>query len=466
MKIVFVGGGSFRTLPIVRGIMSDPAVLAGGEIQIVDFNAARAETVAALVAKTPEVLRAGTKVAWTTTVERALPGADVVSLVVPVGSMLTHVLSEQASLAHDQVGSDQLSLSGAFRSLTGGEIVRDLTKKMERHCPKAWLLCFANPEAVYSGYANNHTRIRTLGICAGFTNHRWDLTRILTGKDEYREDYEVAVAGVNHLSFITRGTVKGKDLHRTLAKHYASGAEDMQVTGSKGHRANIRRSLWSIREAFRRTGQIVFSTEGDGLTALMPQEGLINARKQTVIRTPAQIRREIAKVRADRVVADAAYAAHLTGPLDAAFWARVEHAAPLANLRPMCGDVTIDVVHALAGGRPKKLVASKPNQGAIAGIKDRTVVEHSFTLDGNSLVPTPDLVLDDSVHGLISALATHQTLLADAIATQDPKIFAQALAAYPVNQGTESNRTLFRKLLKIHAGEIPAVFQQASEWFS
>jgi alpha-galactosidase/6-phospho-beta-glucosidase family protein len=47
MKLVFVGGGSFRTLPIVRGIMADPAVLAGGEINIVDFNAGRATRIRA-----------------------------------------------------------------------------------------------------------------------------------------------------------------------------------------------------------------------------------------------------------------------------------------------------------------------------------------------------------------------------------------------------------------------------------
>lgn len=466
MKLVFVGGGSFRTLPIVRGILADPAVLAGGEIQIVDFNAGRAECVARLIARTPEALRCGCTVGWTTAAERALPGADVVSLVVPVGSQLVNALSEQACLAHDQVGSDQLSLSGAFRSLCGGEIVRDLARKMERHCPAAWLLCFANPEAVYSGVVNNHTRITALGICAGFTNHRWDLTRILTGRDEYRDDYEVAVAGVNHLSFIARGAVKGKDLHRALARRFASDPPPVRIDGSKGHRDNVARSLWAIREAFRRYGQIIFSTEGDGLTALFPQEGLALARKHRDRRSAAQIRRDIAAGRAARAAADAAYAAHLASPLDAAFWAAAEHAAPLAHLRPSCGDVTIDVVHALAGGRPKRLAASKPNRGAVAGFKDRTVVEHSFTLDGTTLTPTPDLALDDSVHGLVSALATHQTLLADAIANQDPRIFAQALAAYPINQGSEANRTLFRKLLRVHAPDIPPVFQHAADWFA
>jgi hypothetical protein len=35
-----------------------------------------------------------------------------------------------------------------------------------------------------------------------------------------------------------------------------------------------------------------------------------------------------------------------------------------------------------------------------------------------------------------------------------------------VNQGSEANRTLFRKLLRIHAPDIPPVFQHAADWFA
>ena len=38
---------------------------------------------------------------------------------------------------------------------------------MEKCCPKAWFVDFANPVAVYSGMLNNHTQIRALGICGG-----------------------------------------------------------------------------------------------------------------------------------------------------------------------------------------------------------------------------------------------------------------------------------------------------------
>jgi 6-phospho-beta-glucosidase len=185
MNVVFVGGGSFRTLPIVRGVLQNPKVIAGGEIRLVDFNLPRVETVAKLIMRTPEFAKAGCKVTWTDKLETALPGANVVSISFPVGSHKVNALSEQACARHGLFGSDQLSVSGTFRAVTGGTIVFDIARQMEKHCPKAWLFDYANPVAVYSGLVNNHTKIRTLGIRGDFTNHRWDLGRLIFGRDEY-----------------------------------------------------------------------------------------------------------------------------------------------------------------------------------------------------------------------------------------------------------------------------------------
>ena len=89
MNVVFVGGGSFRTLPIVRGALRDPRVLGGGDIRLVDFNLPRVETVGRLIMRTPEFAKSGCRVAWTDRLAKALPGADVVS----VGKMNTTLLS-------------------------------------------------------------------------------------------------------------------------------------------------------------------------------------------------------------------------------------------------------------------------------------------------------------------------------------------------------------------------------------
>ena len=55
MNVVFVGGGSFRTLPIVRGVLLNPKVLDGGEIRLVDFNLPRVETVGRLTIHADEM---------------------------------------------------------------------------------------------------------------------------------------------------------------------------------------------------------------------------------------------------------------------------------------------------------------------------------------------------------------------------------------------------------------------------
>ena len=163
MNVVFVGGGSFRTLPIVRAVMADGKTLRQGEVRLVDFNLARAETVGRLIMRAPEFAELGCRVSWTDRLERALPGADMVSVSFPVGSPMVCTLSDQACLERGFFGADQISVSGAFRSLTGGAIILGIARKMERLCPRAWLVDFANPVAVYSGLVNNHTRIKALG---------------------------------------------------------------------------------------------------------------------------------------------------------------------------------------------------------------------------------------------------------------------------------------------------------------
>ena len=77
MNITFVGGGSYRTIPIVRAAMKEKKILDNGEIRLVDFNLERVETVAKMIKKTPEYKHIDCKVTFTDKLEEALPGAGV-----------------------------------------------------------------------------------------------------------------------------------------------------------------------------------------------------------------------------------------------------------------------------------------------------------------------------------------------------------------------------------------------------
>jgi 6-phospho-beta-glucosidase len=464
MKVTFIGGGSFRTLPILREALKTPGVLDGGEVQLLDLNVARAEVVGRMIQKTPEFRAAPFRIGWTDRAEQALAGADLVSLSMPVGSHTVCRLSEQASRAHGFHGSDQLSVSGSMRGLTGGRIVLDYARQMERLCPKAWFVIFANPVAIYSGLVNNHTAIRALGICGGHGNHRWDLTRLIQGRDEYRDEYDVDVAGINHLSFILRGRYRGGDLYAAIGRSLARGWKPPRIPSvSPLYEVMIRLGLKRLVEMYRRLGFIIFSTEGDGMIHLFFEEMMADKWNKAPSKvTRAQLRAQERRGRTARAKTDAEFRAYLDQDLPASFWAKPpDHARWMA---PAQGDVTSCAMRALAGLGPQRFAASHANRGAVKGFKDRTVLEYSMTMDRKGIRPAPDLEVPDPVHGLISSLATHQTLIGDAVATRDPKTLADALFAYPLFQNSRQARALFRDLLRIHAPEIDPVFQKAKPY--
>ena len=114
-----------------------------------------------------------------------------------------------------------------------------------------------------------------------------------------------------------------------------------------------------------------------------------------------------------------------------------------------------------------KLATSFPNRGAVRGFKDRTVLEYSQVLSRDGLKPMIEdgLEVPDLFQGLVSSLATHQTLLGDAIATRDARILFEALYSYPVKQDTADSKALWRSLLVAAGPTIPAEFQKTREMF-
>ena len=461
MKAVFVGGGAHRHLGILRGAMARKAIFDGGEIALVDLNLPRAEAMGRMLQKTPEHAAISCKVSWTASIDRALDGADAVSVVLMAGSPRSFALGSLASQKHGFMSSDQLSPNGAFLALKGGPILMGIARKMERRCPKAWLIDFANPVAVLSAAVNNHTCIRCLGVCAGYQNHAWDLPRLM-GRDELCHDFDLDVAGVNHLSFILGGTFHGHDIYKLLAKHLTPEWRPPRYLPwwNAVTKRNITYGLRRLVELFHKFGTLIFSTEGDGMAHLFYEQMM--ARNKTRV-TRAGIEAGLKHGPKAREETDRRFLALLDRDLDADFWAN--HWKSDFAFRREDHDIIVKILSALAGIGEERIVTSHPNKGAVEGFKDRTVLEYSQLLSKKRFRPAGRYTIPDAFHGIISALATHQTLLGDAIGTEDPKTLYHALYAYPVRQNTRAAHALCRDLLDINRDEIPKAFQAARGYF-
>jgi 6-phospho-beta-glucosidase len=463
MKIVIVGAGSYRVLGIMRSTLAVPGVLDGGEINLYDLNHTRSGAVGQLLLKSPELKRAGCKVTWGTSLEEALTGADAVGVILVANSARRYMLGEEASLRHGFISSDNVSPNGTFAGLNIAPVLLDLARQMEKYCPNAWLLNFVNPIAVLSTMINNHTEIKALGLCGGFTNHLSDIPRIF-GVDEESKELHVETAGINHLSFIRKGTYMGKDLFEQLDAHLAGDWKmcPLQDWWSEGAKRGITNSVTQLVRFYRELGVLIFSTEGDGMDHLKYDEAVEAQARTTSKRSEADIQADIKKGLDQRARDDASFQEYLNQDLDENFWK--DHWKKDQRFKLADEDAFVRIFSALAGVKEIRIAASRPNQGSIAGIKDRYAIEATYTLFKNDLKPVQQHEVPDIAEGVIAGLASHHTMLGDAIVTDDPELLAHALLAYPMRPFSKNAKELYKEMIAINSEGLSPALRNATDY--
>jgi len=460
-----IGGGALRVLGIMRGALAIPEVLDGGEIYLYDLNVARAEAMGQMLLKSPEQKRAGCRVRWGDQLEEALTGADIVGMILPASRPKSFELGISPSLDRGFISSDNVSPNGAVAAVKIAPVVMNVARMMERHCPQAWLINFVNPVAVLSGMVNNHTKIRALGVCQGFTNHLWDIPRLF-GRDEQAQRLDMEAAGINHLSYVMKGTWEGEELFAALNRQMAGGWQmcELKPWWDDSSRKMICNSMKKLTRVWRELGVLIFSTEGDGLGHLMYDDAVAESRQQHPQRSEAELDQALQKKWEARQESDRQFQALLTCDLDTAFWAGQWQKDPIFKRQDE--DVFVRIFAALAGVKEARIATSRPNFGAIAGIKDRHVVEYSQLLFKDQIRPASEqpYEIPDVVHGLTASLAAHQTLLGDALATEDPQQLVHALLSYPVKAYSHDARALYKELFTIAGNEIKPAYARALEY--
>ena len=459
MKAAFIGGGSLRLLPIFRGIFhKTPEVFRDGEIRLIDLKRERAEAVARMTAACPEYQNVKCKITVTSDPDEGLDGVDVLYLTMAAVREPSQTQSCILGKEYDYIASDQLSIMGAFLSLRLGGTILSLARKLEKSSPDALMLIFPNPVAVYSCMVNRFTKIRALGICGGFSNHRHDLTRLCFGRNEYDPEWNVVAAGVNHLSFILRGEYKGEDLFGSLLPRTLTDSWKMMDFPQTGDgKTLLEIAVRSLYDMYRKYGTMIFSTEYDGMAHIIPESTDVVRRRLDGVSAdfdPEKIRRsslaEIEKRFADFI--------RLSGNPEQVDWNQNQYAG-LPTGRTIT-DISIPILKALAGFEKMRIVASRPNYGVIAGLPENAACEYTMDIYKDTITPVENQYIPSPFRGLIASLSEFQTLNAEALGTHDPKLFAAALEAYPCNRFTKKRKEFFRKMFDIHT-DIDPVWRQS-----
>ncbi len=448
MKIAYIGGGSFRVLPEIRSLLTFEGLMDGAEIELYDLDPERVKAMAAMILKAPGAKEAGLRVRCPESVEEAIEGADFVELTACPWSGKAFAESGRFSEELGFLSSDNLSLNGAFLALRSATLALDIARKMERLAPKGVFIAFTNPVAILSAVVNRGTSIPAFGVCAGVSNYIHNVAYIM-GWPEYRWDLFGEAAGINHMGWVMKLELNGRDFIPELTAQLEAGI-DYESLKRIGNYETLRKEFPRLTYVYRELGALHLTIEPEGmaLTAFYDEE-LENHRERArmaAVHAPAapatQGRQSPSRLEA--------FIHESKSELPAAFWN--DHYRP----GPLRSQPGATIIKGMSSDAPELLEASLFNQGSIAGFPDDAVMEFPVEFRRQGIRRKTGYRLPPVVHSLTGTLVEHQTLVARAIVEEDRQLFKQAIHAFPVCRGYGRVEKFLQGMIEINRAELPA----------
>jgi len=446
MKMTFVGGGSSRLIPSVREILKIGDPVCGSHICLYDIDQESAEAVARILRQFPEARGLDVTVSCPTDLDEALEGADFVELLAGPWNWRAFYRSFEVCTRYGYLAGGNLSVNAAFSVLKGGPLALDIAHRMERVAPDGLFMIFTNPIAVLAKTVNAGTSIRGIGICEGQIGHFLDVPRVM-GWDQPRFDIEAIAAGTNHFSWIVGLTLNGDDLLPAMAQRFAQGI-DFDRLALDPHWGHIEDSFRFMVDAYYVTGHMIYSIEGDGVPHLIGYDDAVRGernlryheRVDELLENRRQGRQQIIE-RSRQELGDK-------------FWNR--DPSPFTPRHPRTVTDAC-VLRGMLTDRPETVSVSYLNNGIIEGFDNDDIVEYTVEVSGGQFRPMGAYPcrLPPATSGVTHGIVEHQMLLAQAVIQEDPRIFEQAIYAYPMCRTKRTVDALLAEMKELNADELP-----------
>jgi 6-phospho-beta-glucosidase len=444
MRLAVLGGGGFRVPLLHRALLADAANGTGlvDELVLVDPDRGRLAAVLAVLDHQHAAAGGGAPltVRTTTDVEAGLRGADAIFSAIRVGGLAGRVVDEQVARREGVIGQETVGAGGISYALRTIPVVRRLAEKIAMAAPDAWVVNFTNPAGVVTEVMTAVLGERVVGIC---DSPEGLCRRAARAAGVEREDVQYDYVGINHLGWLRGMRLDGVDrLPGLLANPVAVesfeegalfGAAWLQALGAIPN--EYLHYYYFAREVFA-------ADQGPGRGSMLlgqQQEFYARASDQPEIAANAW--------HAALVAREQTYLAENR---------RAVHAGPRAQTDVDTGGYTgvaLAVLRAVLLGRQARLIVDVPNQGAIPGLADESIVEVPCVVDETGARPLPAAPLSSHQAGLVHAVKACEADAITAALTGSRRFALRSLAEHPLVDSV----AVARRLLDGYLAAIPGL---------
>lgn len=434
-RICFVGGGSFNWAPKLLTDLALSGDLAG-TVVLHDLDPAALETMQRLGRAIMSAAGADIVVEASDNLGEALAGAEFVIVTITTGGLEAMRQDLEIPLRYGiyQSVGDTVGPGGLSRALRNVPVLVEIARAMERVCPDAWMLNLTNPLTVLTRAVSKVTAVKVVGLCHELLGVRAAMMRMF---DATAADFELRVAGINHLIWLLDLKIQGRDGFQLVREYLGKGGAIPLKSTSGGYRApfqdrwGLKLALWDLYGYLPAAGDRhlaeffpYFLTEATNLGA-----------DYGVLLTTIEHRAEM--VGAARARARAYLAGHEPLPLERSL------------------EESADIIAAVANGRSTRAIVNLPNRGQIDNLPREAVVETLAEVGAAGAHPIGAGPLPPGVLGTVYGHVLNQELIVEAALNGDRQLALQALLGDPLVRDFGSAPRLLDELLRAQARYLP-----------
>jgi alpha-galactosidase len=454
-KIVIIGAGSASFGPTTLATLIRNKALKGSHLALVDLNSQSLAVAAEVARRMIETWGAGMTLSSSTERKEVLPGASHVVVSIEVGPReelwqldweipLRHGLRQPYAENGGPGG-----LAHAFRQIPPHLAI---AADMEHLCPSAWMIVFSNPLPRIVRAVRKYSKIKVVGkchqievgyaLCAALLHRQFDISLpgdlalhsdpvnvgvVRTLAEAGRRRLAITSAGLNHFIWLLdiRDRQNGADLYPELRQAIDTAPPTLEPLAL---------------ELFRLFGKLPIGGDTH-LVEYLPWLHDPLTKPHETFGIP------LYDWRGNEGVREA---------LNLMMQAMAVGKLPVDGLREAPSEGAAELMVALGGGgRYFDETVNVPNQGAIQGLPDETIVEVPAIVDSNGIRPLQLGPLPPPILELCRREAALVEFAVDAAAHGDRRLALQALLMDPMINDIGRAKAILDEYLEAFADYLP-----------
>jgi 6-phospho-beta-glucosidase len=443
-KVALIGGGGVRTLLVIYGVNESREHLGVEEMVLYDLDAGRAQLMCALGRALIEREGGSLKLRVATEIEDAIAGASFVLTAIRVGGIQARAIDERISIENGYSGQETTGPGGVAMGLRTAAAAIEYARLIERLSPDAWMINFTNPAGLITQAVSHNSDVRVIGICDTPAElfHRIALA-LGAAPAEVHCDY----IGLNHLGWVRRVQLRGEDVtgnildsDEMLRALYQAPLFDFALLRTLKLIPTEYLYFYYSRRRALANQRTAGTTRGEEI-------GILNEELF------AQLGAQVAAGRTQDALAT--YVRYLNQRSGSYMQLEANAGTALDKSHSLTEDpfrvatgyhrIALDVMNALSGDEPRRVVINVRNHGAISEVEYEDVVEAPCAISRQGVVPEHCGSLPEEVRGLVLAVKAYERAAIEAAVTGSMQLARKAMLLYPAIGEWEPSAELLRQ---------------------